>query len=135
MVYHNPDFVNCLLPKEKIWSIANTLASADPAPDIRMGLVGYRDRGDTYVTTVAPLSDDLDAVYSQLMPYQADGGGDGPESVNQALHEAVTRMAWSKPSARIYRVIFLVGAAPPRMDFRNDMSTNASAKEKPCVKR
>jgi Mg-chelatase subunit ChlD len=107
--------------KEKIWSIANTLASADPAPDIRMGLVGYRDRGDTYVTTVAPLSDDLDAVYSQLMGYQADGGGDGPESVNQALHEAVTRMAWSKPSARNYRVIFLVGDAPPHMDYQNDI--------------
>jgi len=107
--------------KEKIWSIANTLASADPAPDIRMGLVGYRDRGDTYVTTVAPLSDDLDAVYSRLMQYQAGGGGDGPESVNQALHEAVTRMAWSKPSARNYRVIFLVGDAPPHMDYRNDI--------------
>lgn len=107
--------------KEKIWSIANTLASADPAPDIRMGLVGYRDRGDAYVTAVTPLTDDLDAVYAELMQYQAGGGGDGPESVNQALHEAVTRMAWHTNSARAYRVIFLVGDAPPHMDYPNDI--------------
>ena len=82
--------------KDKIWSIANTLATADPAPQIRMGLVGYRDRGDAYVTLATPLSDDLDAVYTQLMQFQADGGGDGPESVNQALYEAVTRPDWSR---------------------------------------
>jgi Mg-chelatase subunit ChlD len=106
--------------KEKIWSIANTLATADPAPEIRMGLVGYRDRGDAYVTTYTPLSDDLDAVYSRLIEFQADGGGDTPESVNQALYEAVTKTAWSKnPST--YRVIFLVGDAPPQMAYPDDI--------------
>jgi hypothetical protein len=106
--------------KEKIWSIANTLATADPAPAIRMGLVGYRDRGDGYVTTVTPLSDDLDAVYTQLMQYRADGGGDGPESVNQALYEAVTKPDW-RPDNATYRVIFLVGDAPPHMDYQDDV--------------
>ena len=33
--------------KEKIWSIASTLAQAQQAPEISMGLVAYRDRGDT----------------------------------------------------------------------------------------
>ena len=106
--------------KEKIWSIANTLATADPAPEIRMGLVGYRDRGDHYVTVITPLTDDLDAVYTQLMQYQADGGGDGPESVNQALYEAVTKPDWSR-DAKTYRVIFLVGDAPPHMDYQDDV--------------
>jgi len=106
--------------KEKIWSIANTLASADPAPDIKMGLVGYRDRGDQYVTMVTKLSDDLDAVYASLIQFQANGGGDGPESVNQALHEAVTKTGWSHDAA-IYRVIFLVGDAPPHMDYQDDV--------------
>src|SRR4051812_19855599 len=32
--------------KEKIWSIAGSLAQADPAPSIEIGLVFYRDRGD-----------------------------------------------------------------------------------------
>jgi len=106
--------------KDKIWSIANTLASADPAPLIRMGLVGYRDREDTYVTVATPLSDDLDAVYTHLMQFQADGGGDGPESVNQALYEAVTRPDWSR-DAKTYRVVFLVGDAPPHMDYQDDV--------------
>jgi Mg-chelatase subunit ChlD len=106
--------------KEKIWSIANTLASADPAPEIKMGLVGYRDRGDAYVTTMTTLSDDLDMVYTQLMRFQARGGGDTPESVNQALYEAVTKTNWSdNPNA--YRVIFLVGDAPPHMNYQNDV--------------
>ncbi|MDH5346070.1 MAG: VWA domain-containing protein, partial [Gammaproteobacteria bacterium] len=43
--------------KEKIWAIASTMASAQPTPDIRIGLVGYRDRGDAYVTRVVDLSD------------------------------------------------------------------------------
>jgi hypothetical protein len=97
--------------KEKIWSIANTLASADPAPEIKMGLVGYRDRGDVYVTSLTALSDDLDMVYTQLMRFQAAGGGDTPESVNQALYEAVTKTNWSD-NPKAYRVIFLVGDAP-----------------------
>lgn len=106
--------------KEKIWSIANTLATADPAPVIKMGLVGYRDRGDTYVTTLTGLSDDLDAVYVNLMKFQANGGGDTPESVNQALYEAVTQAQWST-SPSVYRVIFLVGDAPPKMNYRDDV--------------
>src|SRR4029077_17054978 len=32
--------------KEKIWSIAITLAQARQTPEISMGLVAYRDRGD-----------------------------------------------------------------------------------------
>lgn len=111
--------------KDKIWSIANTLAAADPPPDIRMGLVGYRDRGDAYVTVLTPLSDDLDAMYAQLMQFQAIGGGDAPESVNQALDEAVTQPDWrSGPS--VYRVIFLVGDAPPKMNYQDDVKYRLS---------
>jgi Mg-chelatase subunit ChlD len=113
--------------KEKIWSIANTLASGDPAPAIRMGIVGYRDRGDRYVTSYTPLTDDLDAVYAQLMQFTANGGGDGPESVNQALYEAVTRPAWNR-SPWTYRVIFLVGDAPPHMDYQEDVRYQKSCR-------
>lgn len=114
--------------KEKIWSIANTLATADPAPEIKMGLVGYRDRGDVYVTTLTPLSDDLDAVYVNLMKFRADGGGDTPESVNQALYEAVTKTDWSS-SPSVYRVIFLVGDAPPQMKYQDDVKYTRSCRK------
>ncbi|WP_434423448.1 hypothetical protein [Nannocystis pusilla] len=36
--------------KQKIWAIANRLASGEPRPDLRIGLVAYRDLGDDYVT-------------------------------------------------------------------------------------
>jgi hypothetical protein len=106
--------------KEKIWSIATTMASAQSAPEIRMGLVAYRDRGDAYVTRVVDLSSDLDSMYATLMDFQADGGGDGPESVNQALHDAVHKLSWSQDPGT-YKAVFLVGDAPPHMDYQDDV--------------
>lgn len=102
--------------KEKIWSIASTMASAQPTPELRIGLVAYRDRGDAYVTRVVDLSSDLDSVYATLMDFEAGGGGDTPESVNEALNDAVHQMSWSQ-EGQAYRVIFLVGDAPPHMDY------------------
>jgi Mg-chelatase subunit ChlD len=105
--------------KEKIWSIASTLAQAQQSPEISMGLVAYRDRGDAYVTRVIDLDRDLDSMYAQLMNFSADGGGDGPEAVNEALEAAVHRVSWSQ-EAGTYKVIFLVGDAPPHMDYQDD---------------
>jgi Mg-chelatase subunit ChlD len=106
--------------KEKIWSIATTMASAQENPDIRMGLVAFRDRGDAYVTRSFDLSQDLDSMYASLMDFRAQGGGDGPESVNQALYDAVHDMSWSE-DGNVYKTIFLVGDAPPHMDYPNDV--------------
>jgi hypothetical protein len=102
--------------KEKIWSIATTMASAQPTPEIRIGLVAYRDRGDQYVTKLVDLSNDLDSVYATLMDFEAGGGGDTPESVNEALYDAVHHMSWSE-GEQAYQVVFLVGDAPPHMDY------------------
>jgi Mg-chelatase subunit ChlD len=120
--------------KEKIWSIASTMASAQPTPDIRIGLVGYRDKGDQYVTRVVDLSDDLDSVYASLMEFQAGGGGDTPESVNKALYDAVHTMSWSKAD-QAYQTIFLVGDAPPHMDYNEVQypATIATANERGIV--
>src|SRR6266436_2053147 len=82
--------------KQKIWSIANEMISTKPTPEIRLGLVAYRDRGDEYVTKSFDLTNDIDAVYGQLRSFRADGGGDTPESVNEALDEAVRKMSWSQ---------------------------------------
>ena len=107
--------------KEKIWSIANTLSTTKPSPEIKMGLLGYRDRGDDYITKQFELTSDLDAVYAFLMGFKAGGGGDEPESVNQALHEAITKMKWSS-DGKTYKVIFLVGDCPPHTDYANDVN-------------
>ncbi|MCI0458033.1 MAG: VWA domain-containing protein [Gemmataceae bacterium] len=106
--------------KQKIWSICNQIAAGKPAPRLRVGLVAYRDRGDQYITKVFDLTDDLDAVHSNLMGFRAQGGGDFPESVNQALNESVTKINWSKEK-RTLKIIFLVGDAPPQMKYANDV--------------
>ena len=72
------------------------------------------------MTRVRDLSPDVDGLYGELQQLSAGGGGDGPESVNQALHEAVTHMSWT-PGQDVYKVVFLVGDAPPHMDYQDDV--------------
>lgn len=113
--------------KQKIWAISNQIASGKPAPRVKIGLVGYRDRGDAYVTKVFDLTDDLDGIHGHLMGFQAQGGGDHPESVNQALHEAVTKINWSKEK-KVLKLIFLVGDAPPHMNYPDDVKYQETCK-------
>jgi len=107
--------------KQKIWAIANKLKSAQPTPEISFGLVGYRDRGDAYIAKVYGLTTNLDDVYTNLYAFEAQGGGDEPESVNEALHRAVRDLQWST-DPQVLRVIFLVGDARPHMDYQDDVS-------------
>ena len=106
--------------REKIWSITNTIADAEEPPEITIGIIGYRDRGDAYVTRFTEMTDNMDHIYKLLMEFQADGGGDTPESVNQALYEAVANNNWKKDES-VYKVIFLVGDAPPKMNYKDDV--------------
>src|SRR2546422_8267436 len=57
--------------KQKIWSIANEMISAQPTPELKLGLIGYRDRGDEYVVKSFSLTDDIDAIYGHLREFQA----------------------------------------------------------------
>ncbi|MFL6514354.1 MAG: vWA domain-containing protein [Chthoniobacterales bacterium] len=104
--------------KQKIWSIANEMVSAKPTPALKLGLIGYRDRGDEYVTRTFNLTEDIDAMYAHLREFKADGGGDTPESVNEALDEAIHKMSWSSDK-KVLKIVFLVGDAPPHMDYPN----------------
>src|ERR1044072_111009 len=84
--------------KERIWGIVNEVMQTSSLSSVKVGLVAYRDRGDQYVTQVLPLTEDLDKVYSVLMDYQAEGGGDEPEDVRAALAEGVWKAGWSQPA-------------------------------------
>jgi Mg-chelatase subunit ChlD/uncharacterized protein (UPF0335 family) len=111
--------------KKKIWSIANSIVEQTPTPEVRIGLLSYRDHGDEYVTKMFDLTDDIDAVFKNLQSFQAGGGGDSPESVNQALNEAVHNMAWSADK-QATKIIFLVGDCPPHMDYQDDVKYPAT---------
>jgi len=106
--------------KQKIWAISNQIAGGKPTPNLKIGLVAYRDRGDAYVTKVIDLTDDLDTIHKHLMGFQAQGGGDFPESVNKALFDSVHQIKWSTDKKTL-KMIFLVGDAPPHMDYKDDV--------------
>jgi Mg-chelatase subunit ChlD len=106
--------------KTKIWSIVNDVMQRKDHPNVKIGLVAYRDNGDAYVTQVTPLTDDLDKIYSTLMDFRAEGGGDTPENVRRGLAEGVENAGWSKVNQNTAQIIFLVGDAPPHDDYVQD---------------
>lgn len=121
--------------KRKIWSIATAIVDSNPNADIRMGLVAYRDIGDDYVTRTFDLTVDIQDLYANLLELKARGGGDWPESVNEALDVAVNKLHWT-PNDGVRRIVFLVGDAPPHMDYAQDTKypvTLATAKQKDII--
>ncbi|MBZ5714580.1 vWA domain-containing protein [Nannocystis pusilla] len=113
--------------KQKIWAIANRLASGEPRPDLRIGLVAYRDLGDEYVTRRFDFSSDMDAVYAELLGYEVNGGGDHAEHVGRGLEDALERMQWTAGD-KVLRLVFLVGDAPPHDDYQDSPTTDALAR-------
>ena len=114
--------------KAKVWAICNQIAGGKPTPDLKVGLVAYRDKGDDYITKVTDLTDDLDKVHAELKTFQAAGGGDIPEHVNQALYDAVHKIKWSADKKTL-KIIFLVGDAPPHMDYKDDVKYPETCKK------
>ncbi len=121
--------------KRKIWSIATAIVDSNPDADIRMGLIAYRDIGDDYVTKKVELTRDIQDLYANLLELKARGGGDWPESVNEALDVAVNKMQWTQGPDNT-RIVFLVGDAPPHMDYAQDTKypvTLAVAKQRGII--
>ena len=117
--------------KAKIWDIARQAQRGQPTPDLRVGLVAYRDNGDTYVTKVTDLTADLDKVYARLSSLRADGGGDNPEHVIRGLHDAV-HVHWSDDPEAV-KIVYLVGDAPPHYDYKDGLTMSgvlAEAKQR-----
>lgn len=116
--------------KQKIWSIVNDVMQKKDRPAVKIGLVAYRDIGDAYVTQVTSLTDDLDKIYSTLMDFRAEGGGDTPENVRRALAEGVDKAGWAKTTSNTAQILFLVGDAPPHDDYAQEidvLTTTAKA--------
>ncbi len=103
--------------KRRIWSIARRIGEGRPRPDLRIALVAYRDLGDAYVTRTYDFTGDMDEVFGHLSAFRAEGGGDTPEHVSAAMHDAVHRLTWSSGPA--LRMIILVGDAPPHLDYQD----------------
>ena len=102
--------------KSTIQKVASGLRNSNVR--IRIGLVEFKDRGDPFVTRVFPMSTDLQRFSREVADVEASGGGDTPESGNEALHVGINQVAWSDGS--LARLAFLVGDAPPHLDYSQD---------------
>lgn len=87
--------------------VKDSLASST----IHLGSVFYRDAGDAYVTRTSPISPNIQQTLDFIGHQQADGGGDFPEAVDNALAVAMDELAWT-PQAKA-RLLFLILDAPP----------------------
>lgn len=105
--------------KANILSMAAKIAALPAQPDVRFALVAYRDRGDAYITQVSDFTADVGMFQTTLNQLRADGGGDYPESLNEALHRALYDVTWRGDNAA--KLIILVADAPPQL-YPNDFS-------------
>lgn len=80
---------------------------------VRISVNFYRDEGDTYIVRDFPFISDIDEAVNEISQQTADGGGDNPEAVHEALDSAVNHHEWNNDSVKI---MFLVLDAPPHDD-------------------
>lgn len=112
--------------RERVRQLAAAALEVRRGERVRFGLVAFRDRGDDYVTRVSPLDADLGVSQRFLDSLAAAGGGDGPESVVKAV-EVALRDLWWDPSARTERHLYLIGDAPPHLDYEGEPDLEALA--------
>lgn len=110
--------------KAKVKSVVAKLTSGQPKPQVRVGLVAYRDYGDDYITKVYPLNNDIDKVVQDISDLSADGGGDGPEAVEKGVNSALNQLDWDSDK-RTAKLLFLIGDAPPHDHAVNTLSAEA----------
>lgn len=79
--------------------------------DLRLASVFYRDHSDTYLTRTIDFAAGQEKVIDFVGQQSANGGGDTPEAVDDALAMALNKLKWRKEAAT--RLLFLVLDAPP----------------------
>ena len=90
---------------------------------IRTGAVVYRDHGDEYITRISRLTDDISVTQTFIDKQEANGGGDFPEAIPEALMAALNSAGWDNDARA--RIAFLVLDAP----CHNDSATLALVHE------
>jgi uncharacterized protein YegL len=99
--------------KGTIRTVADRLTSLPSNPDLRLGMTKYRDIGDAYLTDTTDFTSNINAFSETLNAARADGGGDTPEAVDEALASALSEPSWRSDSIQL---IFLVADAGPHID-------------------
>ena len=98
--------------KDTIAAVYLQIANLVPKPDIRLGLVQYRDRRDAFVTRVTPFTGRMEEFADALRDVVAAGGGDAPEDLQEGLRVTLSEMKWRDDAIRI---VFLLTDASPQL--------------------
>jgi hypothetical protein len=91
-------------------AIVADVNAAYPSVDLRFALVVYRDVGDAYVVQSYDFTGNVGEMRDWLADQSANGGGDYPEAMEQALAEA-NQLSWR--GGETSRVLVLNADAPP----------------------
>lgn len=104
--------------QDTIFDVAARIDALPGEPNVRYGMVTYRDREDSFVTRPYEFTPDVREFHANLSTVRAEGGGDTPESLNEALHDALHSVEWR--GGNTIQLIFLVADAPPHLDYAQD---------------
>jgi hypothetical protein len=97
--------------KTELLDVINRAGIELPGVQIRMGSVFYRDKGDEYVTRPFGFTTNANELTNFVKNQEANGGGDYPEAVDEALQTSVQDQQWSVNA--VNRLLFLILDAPP----------------------
>lgn len=112
--------------KASIELIKLNIASISSKPEVRFGMVLYRDRRDEFVTRIIPLTKDLNVFQEELNKVKTAGGGDGPEDLQMALKDSIQHIEWNKDGIRLS---FVITDAPPHLDYGQKYTYVSAAKD------
>jgi len=112
--------------KTHLNKIIKEVQNGQPKPDLRVGVVAYRDHEreeEEYLLRRMDLTYDIEKAIDFIWNIKASGGGDLPEAVADGLDFAINDMSWdlyhldqnqnSYPHLTTKRLIFLIGDAAP----------------------
>ncbi|PZR98252.1 MAG: hypothetical protein DLM69_08875, partial [Candidatus Chloroheliales bacterium] len=108
--------------KSSVHNIAARISQVPSAPHLRLALVTYRDRGadNQYVTRKWDFTSDVNVFAQELDTLVAYNGGDYPEDINAGLLDTINLAGWSQSNGHNLRLAFLVGDAPPHLDYADE---------------
>ncbi|MGC4104108.1 carboxypeptidase-like regulatory domain-containing protein [Ferruginibacter sp.] len=115
--------------KDELEDVLKRSVSKDPSLELHTGAVFYRDKTDAYVTRMQPFTKGISETVNFIKQQNADGGGDYPEALKEALQVATQQLQWSADART--RIIFLLMDAPPHDEAKIEMAqliTDAAAK-------
>ena len=102
--------------KKDLLNVIENVEEDAPNLDIYTSTVFYRDTDDDYLVKHSPFSSDIDTTIDFIKEQSANGGGDFPEAVHDALNTALNELQWSANAKT--RIAFLILDAPPHNNTR-----------------